>query len=212
MRDFEKDRKICEVASKGPWRAVERGNSVTSFAVVTVAYEGMPQKNICSAISPKTEDATFIAAARDGWPAALERITELENLLKMQDDALERAGSAARFAISQEDAEKLRGIVFADNGDEIEKKLEQEADEIESLKRQLQVAAEVAMFNGCPVESSFNKPEFCVAQNSFVHCKQDEAECWKKYFRQKANSKDNGANSDDSGTFQNGNNHKEASK
>ncbi|MDD3157004.1 hypothetical protein [Anaeromusa sp.] len=39
--------------------------------------------------------------------------------------------------------------------------------------------------------------KICVAQNSFVHCKQDEAECWKKEFRQKANSKDNGANSDD---------------
>ena len=41
--------------------------------------------------------------------------------------------------------------------------------------------------------------KICVAQNSFVHCKQDEAECWKKYFRQKANSQD-------SGTLQNGNN------
>ena len=91
MRDFEQDRKICEVASKGPWRAVERGNSVTSFAVVTVAYEGMPQKNICSAISPKTEDATFIAAAREGWPAALAEIESLKRQLQ----------EAAIFAASQ---------------------------------------------------------------------------------------------------------------
>ena len=39
--------------------------------------------------------------------------------------------------------------------------------------------------------------KICVAQNSFVHCKQDEAECWKKEFRQKANFKDKSANSND---------------
>ena len=78
MRDFEQDRRICEAATKGPWKAIERGNSVTSFAVVTVAYLGEPQKNICSLISPKTSNAEFISEAREGWPAALDEIQNLK--------------------------------------------------------------------------------------------------------------------------------------
>ncbi len=175
MRDFEQDRRICEAATKGPWHA----------------YYGFKNKHVlggpdyipvASGKDLKDEDATFIAAAREGWPAALDRIVELENRLKMQDDALERAGSAARFAISQEDAEKLRGIVFADNGDKIEKELEQEANEIESLKRQLQAAAETS--EGCPFwkRDGFRKDE---CPNCGKICEK-KVGCWIEYWRQEA--------------------------
>ena len=210
MRDFEKDRRTCEAASKGPWMRLFGDRFV--YTKLEDGCRGLPVARIEYEYVEGMENGKFIAAARDGWPAALERITELENRMKMQDDALERAGSAARFAISQEDAEKLRGIVFADNGDEIEKKLEQETDEIESLKRQLQVAAESVEYT-CPWERESEPPSFCTVDIE-NDCNKSASDCWREYWRQKANSKDSGANSDDkagsskdSGTFQNGNNH-----
>ncbi len=56
-----------------------------------------------------------------------KEIESLKNRLELQDEALKRAGSAARFAVSEEDARKLRGIVFTDNGDELEKEIVEEA-------------------------------------------------------------------------------------
>ena len=68
----------CEAATAGPWRAIERGNSVISHGVVTVAYDSRPQQNVCAGISPKTGNAAFIAYAREDIPYLLERIAELE--------------------------------------------------------------------------------------------------------------------------------------
>lgn len=62
-----------------------------------------------------------------------ERIISLENQLRRQDEALKRAGSAARFAIDPARAQDLKAMigkpgVFADNGDELEKQYQEEAD------------------------------------------------------------------------------------
>ena len=70
MRDFEQDRHICEAASKGPWDAY--------YGCCNNRVNGGPHYNIIAAGKElRTEDATFIAAAREGWPAAL---AEIENL------------------------------------------------------------------------------------------------------------------------------------
>ena len=67
MRDFEQDRRICEAATKGPWDAYYG------------CCNGGPHYNIIAAGRElRREDATFIAAAREGWPAALDEIQNLK--------------------------------------------------------------------------------------------------------------------------------------
>ena len=68
-----------------------------------------------------------------------ERIASLENQLRRQDEALKRAGSAARFAIDPARAQELKAMigkpgVFADNGDELEKQYQEEADALERVR------------------------------------------------------------------------------
>ena len=159
MRDFEQDRKICEAATPGEWRIGKYGQCVIADSEYGThtdkgAAEYYGGNLVCESTYP--QNATFIAAAREGWPAALDRIAELE--------------------------------------------------------RQLQAAANMEACEGrCPDVSTCPTDVDCV-------------ECWVRYWRKCAatpminsddnggNSKDKAANSKDSGTFQNGNNHKEASK
>ncbi len=70
-------REVCEAATPGPW--IQGGPECPAFVLDD---EG---EQICSTADPTLypyasvgANATFIAAAREGWPAALDRIEELE--------------------------------------------------------------------------------------------------------------------------------------
>lgn len=98
----------CEAATPGPWRAIERGNSVMSHGVVTVAYDGLPQQNVCAGISPKTGNAAFIAHAREDIPYLLEQIESLTAQLsdeKVVSQSLRNAANwyKAQLAASQQE-------------------------------------------------------------------------------------------------------------
>lgn len=84
----------CEAATPGPWRDIERGNSVISHGVVTVAYDGMPQQNICAGISPKTGNAAIIAHSREDIPYLLglvdSRAAEIAELRGRLDEETSR--------------------------------------------------------------------------------------------------------------------------
>lgn len=85
MRDFEADRKLCDAATKGPWRVGNCENVIQTNHITRDVWQ-----------IPKTQkDLEFIAASRDGWPKALDRIVELENelLQKTQqvDELLQKA-------------------------------------------------------------------------------------------------------------------------
>ena len=87
-----------------------------------------------------------------------------------------------RFAVARE-INKVREAdkkIFSKSQEQMEK-------EIESLKRQLQAAATLLSCERCPGEKDGS------------HCSKDAkcVDCWLEYWRQKANFKDNGANSDD---------------
>lgn len=71
-------RKRAKRATPGPWRVVEKGNTVKSVAVTTFAVAWNPQEMICPNMSPKTGNADFIANARTDIPALLAYIAELE--------------------------------------------------------------------------------------------------------------------------------------
>ncbi len=64
-RDFAADRKLCEAATPGPWKI--DGDVPTVVCGKDVMFS-----------ADDKDDAKFIAAAREGWPAALDRIAELE--------------------------------------------------------------------------------------------------------------------------------------
>ena len=76
MRDFESDRKLCDAATKGPWKAVGIGYRLKGFPQVEL---NTPEQHYFNVNFER--DAEFIAAARDGWPDAIDRIAELENEL-----------------------------------------------------------------------------------------------------------------------------------
>ena len=98
MRDFEQDRKICEAAYFGPWE-VRYGEEyqgdeqppvwngeIHVYAKDTALWIGM-----LGSEGSGIENAEFVAAAREGWPAALDEIESLKR--QMQE--------AAIFAASQ---------------------------------------------------------------------------------------------------------------
>lgn len=69
-----KARELCEKATPGPWEFCESGNTVKSHMVITRS----PWKCITGGISPKTNNAAFIAASRTLVPRlcdALETMT-----------------------------------------------------------------------------------------------------------------------------------------
>ena len=64
----------------GPWKAVSKGNSIQSNAVVSAMYGDGPKVNICSGISPSTANADFIAHSRED----MEWLLTLTDALKAQ--------------------------------------------------------------------------------------------------------------------------------
>lgn len=68
----------ADAATEGPWKVVDKGNTVKSVAVTTFAGAWRPQEMICPNMSPKTVNAGFIAHARQDIPELLSYIAELE--------------------------------------------------------------------------------------------------------------------------------------
>ena len=85
MIEIKKAREICEVAT------------------------GQTLYTINKYITPN--GANFICAALTGWPAALDEIDRLQNLLNNANQALKRAGSSAQFHLKA-DEEPAETIVF----------------------------------------------------------------------------------------------------
>ncbi len=104
MRDLKKDLEICEAATPGPWKWITKGNTVQSRAVTTDTGKCGIQKTICASISTKSNDAQFIASAREGWPEAIQRAiaAEEENVkLAAEVTALQKVIEAARDATEE---------------------------------------------------------------------------------------------------------------
>lgn len=81
-------RERLEKATPGVWRTVEKGNSIPSIAVETLAYVGEPSIKICSGISPKTKNAEFIAHAHEDIPYLLGVIEQQQADLKALKEQL----------------------------------------------------------------------------------------------------------------------------
>lgn len=81
-RDWQRDMEICRKATAPLWSI-----SISSNGDYYLLYQMKDKKPIeLIAEVPFIENAIFIAEAREGWPAALEKIRELEQqMTKMRD-------------------------------------------------------------------------------------------------------------------------------
>ena len=98
MRDLRKDLEICNKATPGPWEATSESDedvrvcqTENEECVCCLALMGDYnwEKEEWKEGSKKqwNKDAEFIAAAREGWPYAIERaIKAEEELIKTEDE------------------------------------------------------------------------------------------------------------------------------
>jgi hypothetical protein len=78
----------CEAATPGPWNAIDKGNTVPSYAIRHFAV-GEKCVNVASGISTKTGDADFIANARTDVPDLLAEVEKLREQLEHADLVLD---------------------------------------------------------------------------------------------------------------------------
>ena len=93
----------ANAATPGSWKVIDKGNTVKSVAVTTLAVAWSQQEMICPNMSPKTANADFIANARTDIPALLihirEQQAEIDRLKKLLDAAVEDlSGAQACFS------------------------------------------------------------------------------------------------------------------
>ncbi len=101
----------CEAATPGPWKPIEKGNTVPSHAVFVPSIDGSVPVNICSGISPKTGNAAFISHSRADIPALLAEVERLNayesiDLLPEQIEAMQ----GHNIALIEENAAKDQQI------------------------------------------------------------------------------------------------------
>lgn len=70
----ERDRAICEAATPGPWEQMYASNN----AGMPTADFKIPAHNGGATVEMLADDAAFIVAARERWPAALDALDEME--------------------------------------------------------------------------------------------------------------------------------------
>ena len=68
----------CEAATPGPWKVVQKGNTVKSMAI----------KGVCSGMSALRDDYNFIAHARTDLPRLLSAYRALAEKCEAQEDEI----------------------------------------------------------------------------------------------------------------------------
>jgi hypothetical protein len=87
MSEFKRDRETIDAATDGPWESDDTGLVTTSYSVYgDDSYQIIA---VPPATQTGTSDAEFIARARERWPAALDRVAELEAALRKVDEIRE---------------------------------------------------------------------------------------------------------------------------
>ena len=98
-RNFTEDRRTCEAATPGPWIVLPETCGPDGQAV----YEADSGGIVCEVGDPyprgnnrPSENMRFIAEARTGWPAALDEIERLRDVLQRIADCGSLTGEDAR--------------------------------------------------------------------------------------------------------------------
>jgi hypothetical protein len=93
--EIEKDRKIIEAATEGPWITydifVSDYNPAIPVGIETVNAAHIADTHIDAEDGPsEVADAAFIAAARIRWPEALNEIDRLTQRVKELEETIQR--------------------------------------------------------------------------------------------------------------------------
>lgn len=81
-RDLEKDLELCNEATKGPWYVGAKENGPNRL-IANVSYFGFGKIYTRGQDANPGADIMFIAAAREGWPEAIERAMRAEKALEL---------------------------------------------------------------------------------------------------------------------------------
>lgn len=77
-RDLKADLELCNRATSGPWDEIQRKNSR-----LYVGTKEKPVADVCNLYGAESEaNLQFISKAREGWPHAIERAMESEEIAK----------------------------------------------------------------------------------------------------------------------------------
>lgn len=107
-RDLLKDREICDAATLGPWEMTHTDHGdwrevliptgiKTGKRVVISADGGFTPNDDCWRQGQVEANALFVAAAREGWPAAIDRALAAETeLARLRERCCEGCGEWAR--------------------------------------------------------------------------------------------------------------------
>lgn len=106
----EEARKICEAATEGPWFAEEVDRDG-----LTWVDDGRTGDDKLFPFKCETSDAQFIAAARTGWPEALDEIDRLQ----AENERLTTRLKAAEGLLRESEG-WLDALICFDNNDFIE--------------------------------------------------------------------------------------------
>jgi len=113
MRDLEADKAICDNATRGPWDAMKPIIGRRAWCVVEQKEQGDGYHNlVCRRANTKNSEADwnnikFIAAAREGWPHAIERAIKAE----AENARLRKVAEAARvYLYSAKTASIILGL------------------------------------------------------------------------------------------------------
>jgi hypothetical protein len=81
-RDLKKDLELCNKATKGPWYTGGI-DGVPNRLIATTSFFGGGKVYTRGQDASPGADAEFIAAAREGWPEAIERAMRAEKALEI---------------------------------------------------------------------------------------------------------------------------------
>lgn len=92
MRDLKADLELCQKATPGPWEYDGMHNEIHTpqgeeyFLIISECRAAPDQEFICDSFGHHYDNNfAFIAAAREGWPEAIERaIKAEEEVVKLQ--------------------------------------------------------------------------------------------------------------------------------
>ena len=104
QRDFDADLKLAEAASPGPWEAP--GN----YTRMVFARSSGTIADVMSEPRGRA-DTLFIAAAREGWPAALREIERLKALYAAACDRIASQADALSRTAERRDAPSPGGDI-----------------------------------------------------------------------------------------------------
>ena len=141
QRDLRADLELCQKATPGPWKPFR---DTFEPAIYTKLEDGC--RGVCVARleglhgERQRNDANFIAAAREGWPEAIERAIKAESKNTESYDLLYSV-----FDTTKEEAERLK-----DDNAALREANDLQRDSIQQLSAQVAAYRKVIM--NCPIE------------------------------------------------------------